>query len=62
MAKAQGVFGALHGVSGWWEGGVMAGEELERPFGSRVPLGSSLWAVGATLRAKPLWPSMVLNF
>lgn len=27
--KAQGVFGALHGVSGWWEGRVMAGEELE---------------------------------
>lgn len=56
------MFRALHGVLGWWEGGVMAGEELERPFGSRVPLGSPLWAVGAMLRAKPLWQGTVLNF
>lgn len=62
VAKAQSVFRALHGVLGWWEGGVMAGEELERPFGSRVPLGSPLWAVGAMLRAKPLWQGTVLNF
>ena len=42
-------------------GAATAGEKLERPLGVECPR-ISLWAVGATLRAKPLWQSMVLNF